>query len=82
MTDTPSRGRRVPLRFVNNRGENVVQTNTDRTEHWEGDPEEWASLPAAAVDDWDATCWFSADGIGEAGRPEMFRTPLHPGGPQ
>ncbi|MFM9723725.1 hypothetical protein [Streptomyces scabiei] len=80
--DTPSRGRRVPLRFTNDRGGNTVETNADRTEHWEADPEEWASLPGAVVDDWDATCWFPANGVGEAGRPEMLRTPLRPGGPR
>ncbi|MEF9904769.1 hypothetical protein [Streptomyces sp. P9-A2] len=77
---TPSSGRRVPLRFINDDGRSVVATNTDRTEHWEGDPDDWASLPADTVDQWDATCWFPADGSGEAGRPEMLPIPLHPGG--
>lgn len=80
MTDAiPSTGRRVPLRFVNDDGQPTVRTNTDRTEHGEADPEEWASLPAATADQWDATCWFSLD-TDEAGRPEMLPTPLNPGG--
>ncbi|MBV2357815.1 hypothetical protein KUM39_26245 [Streptomyces sp. J2-1] len=76
---TAAAGRRVPLRFVNDQGQNTVRTNTQRTEHGEGVPEEWASLPADRADQWDATCWFSLD-TDEAGRPEMLRTPLRPGG--
>lgn len=77
---TPSTGRRVPLRFTNDRGQHTVGTDVDGVEHWETDPESWASLPAETVDQWDATCWFPADGVGEAGRPEMLPIPLHPGG--
>ncbi|MEV8396178.1 hypothetical protein ACFVAF_39365 [Streptomyces sp. NPDC057596] len=81
--ETPAaHGRRVPLRFINDRGLPTVHTNAERTEHSEADPEEWASLPAEAADHWDATCWFPANSVGEVGRPEMYPIPLRPGGAQ